>query len=413
MPKLLVAIVIILVVVCASIVLHDAPTDTGTKSDARIVLPGEPPDPLPYRRDQISEGHSDEYLGAEACRECHAEIFESFSQTAHHQTSAIASNESIAGSFADDAVMPTSHPDLKVVLESVDGQLLQSAVKNDDGKPQRLHREKFDIVTGSAKMGQTYMYWKDDLLYQLPASYLTATNDWQNSPGFSADKVRFDRPITARCMECHTTYMHTIPAAMNSFSKDRTVFGISCEKCHGPGKQHVEFHQANPDEAAQHITNPIDLPVERQTDLCSLCHSGTGMPIRPSFSYRPGKVLSRYVRLDPPKNGFTGSIHSDNQLARLKLSQCFQVSEDMTCITCHDPHHNERGSRELFSSRCLECHQPEACGEFDRVGPTISQNCIDCHMARSTDPKMVLRTGEQTRLPKMADHYIRILAHEE
>jgi hypothetical protein len=35
------------------------------------------------------------------------------------------------------------------------------------------HTERFDYVIGSGGKGQTYLYWKGDLLFQLPVSYWT------------------------------------------------------------------------------------------------------------------------------------------------------------------------------------------------------------------------------------------------
>jgi hypothetical protein len=43
--------------------------------------------------------------------------------------------------------------------------------------------EPFDIVIGSGRKGQTYLYWKDDKIFQLPVSYYTPTDSWVNSPG--------------------------------------------------------------------------------------------------------------------------------------------------------------------------------------------------------------------------------------
>jgi hypothetical protein len=39
----------------------------------------------------------------------------------------------------------------------------------------RLSRtERFDLVVGSGKIGQTYLYWRDGILYELPVSWSPA-----------------------------------------------------------------------------------------------------------------------------------------------------------------------------------------------------------------------------------------------
>ena len=41
-----------------------------------------------------------------------------------------------------------------------------------------------DLVVGSGKIGQTYLYWRDGILFELPVSWLTGAQHWINSPGF-------------------------------------------------------------------------------------------------------------------------------------------------------------------------------------------------------------------------------------
>jgi hypothetical protein len=72
-----------------------------------------------------------------------------------------------------------------------------------------------------------------------------------------------------------------------------------------------------------------------------------------------------------------------NQLGLLRSSKCFQMSQTMTCTTCHKPHENERGKIALFSQRCSTCHNAEhgiSCKMSASLGAVINQNCIDCHM---------------------------------
>jgi hypothetical protein len=105
--------------------------------------------------------------------------------------------------------------------------------------------------------------------------------------------------------------------------------------------------------------------------------------------------------------GKVGSVHTSNQLARLKQSACFQGSE-MTCASCHDPHQMERGDRQQFSSRCAECHQPDQCGMHDQLGERLTANCIDCHMPTGDIEEMELDTAGGRLSPTMIDHLIRV-----
>src|SRR5439155_12631420 len=142
------------------------------------------------------------------------------------------SADAIKGSFASqDAAMPTGNPAISFRLEARTDGFYQSALWRD--APEKTHTERFDIVTGSGRRGQTYLYWKGDALFQLPISYFAPVRKWMNSPGFGDGVVNFDRAITPRCLECHATVVQ--PAgAPNHYDKTNMVLGVGCEKCHGP-----------------------------------------------------------------------------------------------------------------------------------------------------------------------------------
>ena len=73
-----------------------------------------------------------EFLGATACRGCHAEMFSGFSQTAHHRTSLLPSPETMLGTFP--GVMKTANPDLHFELEQTENGFFQSAVGFRNGR---------------------------------------------------------------------------------------------------------------------------------------------------------------------------------------------------------------------------------------------------------------------------------------
>lgn len=195
----------------------------------------------------------------------------------------------------------------------------------------------------------------------------------------------------------------------NRYTPGSLILGVTCERCHGPAKEHVGFHRENPDaRKAVGITNPAKLERQRQMDICGQCHGGSRALKGDALSLRPGDRLEDHY--DPPDDEMNAknSVHTSNQLNRLSQSACFQQSM-MTCINCHDPHHNERGNRQLFSQRCMTCHKSEEdCGFFPHEGVDFAQNCVDCHMPRRPTKKLRLKSVEGDVFPPLRDHYIRV-----
>lgn len=187
------------------------------------------------------------------------------------------------------------------------------------------------------------------------------------------------------------------------------ILGISCERCHGPGKQHVDYHVANPDlKESKHMKVPSKLSRQAQMDVCGQCHTTRKAPINEqAFRFRPGDKLSDHYEMIDGKEESLNSVHTSNQVGRLSLSQCFQKSE-MGCVECHDPHRNERGNLKLFSERCLECHQQEHCGMKDQLGDRLADNCIDCHMPVRASKNLQVETGDGNIFPPLRDHFIRV-----
>jgi len=357
--------------------------------------------PAPPPPDRISHG----FLGAAAFADCHQDKYDSFVETAHHNTSHKPDAEWILGSFESGKNrLSTKDPGLAFEMtSSVDGFFQQVQLRS------KSWRFRFDLVTGSGKMGQTYLHWVDDQLFQMHVTYFRENNSWINSPGFPDGTAQYARPITSQCLSCHSTYFQWVPGTVNRYHKTNYILGISCERCHSPGREHADYHRQNPfDETPKHIVNPGNLSAARVNDICAQCHSGIGKLLQPAFTFRPGEKLDEFVKFSHDGEGVQGGVHTDNQLARLKMSACFEESKAMSGVACHDPHQRERGNLPLFSKRCLQCHETEHCGMAERVGPRITSNCIDCHMPKRRDKDTSLESAGGLRFPLLRDHYIKI-----
>lgn len=373
--------------------------------------------------EQITAKHNDfaEYAGDGKCMGCHKTVYDSHLLTAHHLTAAPADEKSVAGSFTKGSNTYNYTSDIQLAMEKRDSGLFQVAyVKGEEKKAMR-----FDITIGSGVMGQSYLNWRGNRLYQLPITYFTAAGQWSNSPGFPSQRVMIDRPVTSRCLECHASYAEGNPVdAMEpvEFDKDRIIYGVSCEKCHGPAAKHVAYQSSHAGEKqAKFIINPAKLSPQQQLDICALCHGGNIQKTKPSFQFTPGDKLADYFTIDSLHNAAAISGNIDvhgNQVGLLKSSRCFIKSPSMTCSTCHDTHQNQRDQKQIFSAKCTGCHNTNEAA-FKTTAHTatasIEKNCIDCHMpAQPSRSIAVFLQGEETpRASLVRSHYIAIYKFQD
>ena len=357
------------------------------------------------------------YVGDAACISCHKEQGLSYLHTSHHLTSQLVNGESVLGSFREGANVLTivapglEKPELYFKMEARDGGYYQTAVTG-WGKDIQSRSERMDIITGSGVRGATYLYWQGDRLYELPVSYWTEGHRWINSPGYTDGTADFSRPVNPGCLECHATSIQplSVDPSTNRYEKSSFVGGISCERCHGPGGEHIALQKsgaAAAGKAAHAILNPATFSRDRQVDLCALCHNGTQREaIAPAFSYVPGRPLGDYFKQMPGAVAQHPDVHG-NQVGLLQLSRCYLSSPTMSCSTCHDVHEKERPAAS-YSAKCLTCHQWQSCGISKTQGHAIVNNCIDCHMPVEPTNVIVAETAGKEVKATMRNHWIKI-----
>jgi hypothetical protein len=373
--------------------------------------------PLLFVFSQCIQGHKQStdargaaYAGAATCVKCHKDVAQNYFHSAHFLTSRTAAPGTVSGSFNPDSNTVVFNDSVKVVMEKHADGLYQASYTH--GKLTQQHR--FDITLG-ANRGETYFYWKGNKAYQLPVSYYISLNKWANSPAYSADSVDFSRVIGRRCFECHSSYIKNLPGDVGAadttvlMDKKTLVMGIDCERCHGPGTDHVNFHTEHPAEKKpMYITRISALARSQRIDLCSVCHGGNGnIMTRSTFDFKPGDTLSNFNNGEPfhaykPINQV--DVHG-NQVKLLTNSKCF-MSSKIECATCHNMHDNEVKTLQSYSQYCTGCHNEanhNFCKMAPQIGPAIKNNCIDCHMPIKTSHAIVINgEGKQMSPPFLA-----------
>lgn len=363
----------------------------------------------------VTAGMYAQFAGSSTCASCHKDIYDKHLNTAHYLTSQPAIAKYLRGNFGPDSNAYRFNADMVLKMEKRKDSFYQVAyIGNEEKRAERL-----DIVVGSATKGQSFLQWTNNELTQLQITWFSSVHQWTNSPGYPG-KLLFNRPISSRCLECHTTYAHKLSPENKEpelFDKNEIIFGIDCEKCHGPAAKHVEFYKNNPtDTTGQFIMNPAKLTRQQNLDLCALCHGGRLPKTQPSFTYTVGNKLSDYFKIDTTgKIVQTIDVHG-NQLGLLAASKCFQES-DMTCSSCHNPHENEKGKLKIYSQRCMNCHatgHEKVCKLTATAGTAITNNCIDCHMPKQQSHSIAVMLQGSSRLSTaiIRTHYIKAYPEE-
>ncbi len=358
------------------------PANRSTNSVANSANPTTPAAPQPtqltFLTPELGQVERPAYVGPATCAQCHQKIHQTFSSTKHPRTLRDVRAEDMPDGFAASKnKFITRDSRIEFTLLRDENRFYQ--VAHDKSRSHDVTRSTMDLVLGAGGVGDdVFISWHDDgLMRELPIAWLYPTSEWATShfdPNSSGD---FARALTTRCVECHSTWVEHVPGTLNQYHREGRILGVTCEACHGPGGEHVQYHTANPQQTAgKHIVLPSHLERERKIEVCTQCHSNAIKHLGPAFSYRPGQRLDEHYKSLTASN--TADDHVANQITYLRQSKCFINDSSMTCITCHNPH--KASTAQTASASCLKCHQPDACLDRPNLPTQVRDDCSGCHM---------------------------------
>jgi hypothetical protein len=355
-----------------------------------------------------------EYAGSQTCVRCHKNISSSWSHTAHFRTSRLI-NELPANWFSQNAFV--FNDSVRLTVSKNGSAILQAEYVNNKAALSK----PFQLAIGSGDQAASFGYWNNGKVYQLPLTYFASIHGWANSPGFPSAEPYFFRPILIRCFECHASFAKDAAAqtgGLGSMGIDSSsiIYGIDCERCHGPAADHVRFHLQNPSEKqAKYIATWKSLSRQQKLDACAVCHSGNDRALQNStFAFKFGDTLANYYF--PFSNGSTESDVHGKQMQLLASSRCFQMSQTLECGTCHAMHQSSTGNVITMSASCTSCHRKGPhidCPVASKLNSPLQNNCIDCHMPYLSSKKISIQgEAQQTRDYLLRTHRIAVYPEE-
>jgi hypothetical protein len=312
------------------------------------------------------------YVGSARCGECHASIARS-QRTSHHART-FWTGAATNGLPLPEAPLPDPAKPSVVHTFGHEGQTIRIETRVEG----QTYRAVLAYAFGSGKLGLTPVgHDEAGQWYELRMSRYTDGPAWDRTTGqeivpavssewlgkaLSGDELR-------RCIDCHTTAPRAARSNAGVLAGDR---GIGCERCHGPGGNHLWAVAAGLSDLA--IARPKLVSGKPIVQLCGRCHSPRGLTVSP---------------LDPTSVRF--------QATTLTWSRCYtQSSDQLDCVTCHDPHRDAETSTAFYERKCLDCHGAAAARHCP-INPT--RDCVGCHMPSKKGVALHI---------SFTDHHIRI-----
>jgi hypothetical protein len=244
---------------------------------------------------------------------------------------------------------------------------------------------QLDWALGSGKMGQAYLFWRNGSWYETQVTYYGKLNNLARMLGGKpisdfeeAIGERLPDEVARGCFVCHTSGYNTDRIT----DANELTPGIQCQQCHVGSEAHVVAAVMNPDEIPQMeiLTN---LSAEAASELCGKCH----------------RTWSNVIL-----NGPRGLESIRFQPYRLANSKCYDGSDSrISCVTCHNPHHELQASAAFYDAKCLACHLATGQGRNGRLirsCPVGTENCASCHMPKYALPNTI---------EEFTDHEIRVV----
>lgn len=332
-----------------------------------------------------------DYIGPDACGECHPEQLAQWATSLHPVMNQRAERDAVIGSFGG-TVLRYAGGEARFEGDAKTGYTMTLT----HGERRVSYRVTRTIGKRSLQEYVGIEQGGTDEV-RLPFGWWPKRAGWYPQPYFDPwlpeDKVDVYAPVrepwAERCPWCHSTYAFeqriaraavkpvghgfeqqfvAEPGSERLSTDQQVTVGISCESCHLGGRAHAAgapIHLipqgAEPRPGA---VVPTTFAQERATPaivntVCAQCHSG------PSPRLADGTAL-----------------RNSSEAIDLAASSCTTAR----CIDCHDPHRGGVDEKRAIAA-CTGCHSALADPASARThaGHEPATTCLDCHM-----PKVVM-----------------------
>ena len=340
------------------------------------------------------------YVGASACAKCHLSEYRNWSGSRHSKMVQPATPASVQGDFARGKVELRGSP---YSFREKDGAyyITESYLT---GNPQE-HRVEYTL--GNRRIQHYLTTLSDGRVIVLPPSWDIRRKQWfhnldiddpEEVPGVQV------QVWNKSCYSCHVSQQaKNFDPDKDAYHSEWLNFGTNCERCHGPGSDHVAHYSAAEKPKGPVRNTPGDIVLqtrltpERNTMVCAQCHSFRDIYVDKFAAgddyydhFLPMLEYNLPDSEDPAYWADNRTRRFSNDAFGLWQSECY-LKGKATCVDCHvNAHETEiernpqlRPDANALGTRCHQATGKTVAQHSHHRVESAGSSCVECHMPRT------------------------------
>lgn len=347
------------------------------------------------------------YTGRASCIECHKKEDDLWKGSHHDLAMDTATTATVLGNFDN---FEFRHNGKVHRMFMKDGKFFI----NTNGPGGTFADFQITYTFGYTPLQQYLVPFEDGKLQCLPIAWDTEKKRWFHlgDTVYAGQDIKPDNWLywtnqaqnwNGMCADCHSTNLRkNYDPATGVFRTTWSEIDVSCEACHGPASDHIEWAKLPegsrpPDVNTGLVIRTRDLDNKELLNVCARCHSRRS--IMGDYENNNEDLLNYMIPhlITQPIYHADGQIlDEDYEYASFTQSKMFEKS--IKCSDCHDSHsvRTLKDDNEL----CMKCHRPDLYNTrshhfhkmpdpkgkrlINRGKPEYKQGtgaqCVNCHM---------------------------------
>lgn len=329
-------------------------------------------------------GKPNSYVGDMQCKSCHESQYADWLKSDHFRSIQKPNDSSVLGNFNN---VSFNADGVNSKFFKRDGKFFINT-QGDDGKN---HDFEVKYTFGYFPLQQYLIEFPGGKMQATRLSWDSKTNKWFNQ--YAGQKINYRDWLhwtgnaqnwNTMCAECHSTNLKkNYDVEKDIYNTSFDVLNVSCEACHGAGKNHIDYINSAEYKNGKKIEHSwLQLSANSsqlsQINTCMPCHAVQNKLDADKINSE--ELLDNYIPVIPNTERFfaDGQV-KDEDYTYASFLQSKMFTRNVKCNNCHNPH---SGKLHLTGNQtCLQCHAKTydaPSHHFHQINSEGAQ-CINCH----------------------------------